>query len=123
MAARAAPRFLADESCDFSVVRRLRAHGFDVKAVVEIDRGAPDESVIEFARSEQRILITEDRDFGRLVFASNRGSAGVIFIRFSAARRSELPDRILDIIERHGERLERSFTVLSADYLRVTSLP
>jgi predicted nuclease of predicted toxin-antitoxin system len=69
---KAPPRFLADESCDFSVVRRLQAQGFDVTALLEVDRGAPDERVIELARSEQRILITEDRDFGRLVFAANR---------------------------------------------------
>ena len=79
--------------------------------------------MIELALSEQRILITEDRDFGRLVFASNHASGGVIFIRFSAARRPELPARVLDLIERHGERLERSFTVLSPDHVRVTSLP
>ena len=28
-------RFLADESCDFAVVRALRAEGFDVLAVSE----------------------------------------------------------------------------------------
>jgi predicted nuclease of predicted toxin-antitoxin system len=60
-------RFLADESCDFAVVRALRAAGFDVAAVSEDAAGSPDEKVIDLARAEQRILLTEDRDFGRLV--------------------------------------------------------
>lgn len=29
-------RFLADESCDFAIVRALRADGFDVLAVSEL---------------------------------------------------------------------------------------
>jgi predicted nuclease of predicted toxin-antitoxin system len=116
-------RFLADESCDFSVVRKLRDAGFDVKAVVEALAGALDESVIALARAEQRILLTEDRDFGRLVFAANRASSGVIFIRFSAQHRHALPDRILDVIDHHGDRLQKSFTVVSPDHVRVTSLP
>jgi predicted nucleic acid-binding OB-fold protein len=32
--------FLADESCDFGVVRALRAAGHDVKAVAEVALGA-----------------------------------------------------------------------------------
>ncbi len=48
-------RFLADESCDFAVVRALRAAGHDVKAVVETHRGATDESVIALALSAVRL--------------------------------------------------------------------
>jgi hypothetical protein len=33
-------RFLADESCDFAVVRALRSAGHDVLAVAEVARGA-----------------------------------------------------------------------------------
>jgi len=38
--------FLADESCDFAVVRTLRAAGYDVLAVSERAPGARDEDVI-----------------------------------------------------------------------------
>ena len=68
-------RFLADESCDFSVVHALRTAGFEVVAVVESAPGATDERVIELGRSEGRILFTEDRDFGRLVFAATRATS------------------------------------------------
>ena len=68
-------RFLADESCDFSVVRELRASAFDVVAVSEQAAVATDKRVIELARSDNRIVLTEDRDFGRLVFAATRLAA------------------------------------------------
>jgi hypothetical protein len=76
-------------------VRGLRAAGFDVVAVVEKAPGSTDERVIELARVESRIVLTEDRDFGRLVFAAIRATSGVIYIRFPAARRAELASRIL----------------------------
>jgi predicted nuclease of predicted toxin-antitoxin system len=71
-------RFLADESCDFAVVRALRAAQYDVVAVSETFSGSEDEAVIGLAVREERILITEDKDFGRLVYASLRESSGVI---------------------------------------------
>ncbi len=53
-------RFLADESCDFAVVRALRADGHEVTAVGEVSAGASDEKVIGMAISESAVLLTED---------------------------------------------------------------
>ncbi len=52
-------RFLADESCDFRVVRALRDAGHDVAAVIDVASGAEDPSVIDIAAREQRIFVTE----------------------------------------------------------------
>ena len=74
--------FVADESCAGPVIRALREAGHDVVAIAEIAKGATDEQVLERAVSEKRVLITEDRDFGELVYARGRSSAGVILVRF-----------------------------------------
>ena len=71
-------RFLADESCDFAVVRALRVAGFDVTSVRDVMPGAEDVEVIEIAVRESRILLTEDKDFGQLVFASSAQSSPTI---------------------------------------------
>ena len=42
-------RFLADESCDFAVVRALRADGHDVLAVSELQQRSVDKEVMELA--------------------------------------------------------------------------
>jgi predicted nuclease of predicted toxin-antitoxin system len=62
-------RFLADESCDGAVVRAMREAGHDVTSVRDTMRGASDRSVLDAALSERRLLLTEDKDFGELVFA------------------------------------------------------
>ncbi|MFM9887296.1 MAG: DUF5615 family PIN-like protein [Burkholderiales bacterium] len=45
-------RFLADESCDFSVVRASRLADHDVTAATETAMGADDSVVIDWARSD-----------------------------------------------------------------------
>jgi hypothetical protein len=40
--------------------------------------------VIELAASERRLLLTEDKDFGQLVFAAAKESSSVILIRSPA---------------------------------------
>ncbi len=52
-------KFLADESCDFAVVRCLRAGAYDVEAIIEIASGESDASIIRMAISSGRVLITE----------------------------------------------------------------
>ena len=77
-----AMRFLADESCDFAIVRALRAADHDVKTVRDVMPGAEDEKVSRFAIDEKRILLTEDKDFGQIVYAASTHCPGVIFVRF-----------------------------------------
>jgi predicted nuclease of predicted toxin-antitoxin system len=117
-------RLVADESCDFGIVRGLRSAGHDVKSIAEILAGADDDHVIELARSERRLLITEDKDFGQLVYADSKGrGAGVVLIRFPAPARRQLPGAVLDLVARFGDRLPTSFVVLEPGRVRIGSMP
>jgi predicted nuclease of predicted toxin-antitoxin system len=116
-------RFLADESCDFSVVRALRKAGHDVRAVAEIARGAKDREVLRLAREEKQVLLTEDKDFGQLVYAGGQGNVGVVLVRFPALARKQLPAAVLDLVERFGNRLTTSFVVVEPARVRIGSIP
>jgi len=82
-------RFLADESCDFSVVRALRAEGHDIVAIAEISPREEDDDVRERALKDDRLLITEDKDFGQLVYADMRSTGWSNLYPFSRARATE----------------------------------
>lgn len=111
-------RFLADESCDFAAVLALRAAGHDVVAVAEVARGADDSAVIEMARSQQRVLLTEDKDFGQLVFAAARQSAGVMLLRWPVAARTTLGAALASLVASHGDSLVGSFVVVEPGRVR-----
>jgi predicted nuclease of predicted toxin-antitoxin system len=116
-------RFLLDESCDFAVARVLRMAGHDVMVVAESAQGAEDEEVIALAVREGRILLTEDKDFGWLVYAHLQEAGGVIFIRFPANVRAMLPKAILDLVDEMGERLTGCFVVVQPGRIRIGRRP
>ena len=116
-------RFLADESCDFAAVRALRTEGFDVLSVAEVLAGSDDEGVIALALRDCRILLTEDKDFGQLVFAAGSRSVGVVLIRCPAGARSTVGARMLDLVRKHADRLTGSFVVLQPERIRISVLP
>ena len=61
-------KFLADECCDTGLVASLRKDGHDVLYAIEKKAGAIDDEILSDAYKEERILITEDKDFGELVY-------------------------------------------------------
>jgi predicted nuclease of predicted toxin-antitoxin system len=116
-------QFLADESCDFAVVRALRAAGFDVVAVADIGPRLTDRAVAELAIREHRVVLTEDKDFGQLVYSSQRPGPGVILIRFPARARKTLPDAVLDLVRKGEQHIAGGFAVVQPGRIRVRRLP
>ncbi len=112
--------FLADESCDFGVVAALRDAGHDVSAIVEISPGAEDEVVLALARSESRVLLTEDKDFGVLAFAGGQETAGVVLIRFPGNARRTLGQTVVDVAYEFGDRLSKAFVVIEPGRARLS---
>ncbi len=54
--------FLADESCDFTIVRALRTAGHEVIAVAEISPRADDQEVLKLAvRQKNRPIQLQSR--------------------------------------------------------------
>ena len=119
----AALRFLADESCDFVVVRALREAGYDVVAVAELTNQSLDPAVLEQAHRENRILLTEDKDFGWHVFVSHAASAGVVLIRYPSQARNTLAKAILQVIQEQADKLPGSFVVIQPGQVRISKQP
>ena len=62
---------LADENIDQSVVAGLRAEGHQVFAVSDMEPGVTDDVVLALANERNALLVTEDKDFGELVFRND----------------------------------------------------
>jgi len=111
-------RFVADESCDFAVVRALRSAGHDVLAIAEVSPRIGDEEVLRHARDQARILLTEDTDFGELIYAEGQGSSGVVLFRFPATARRAIAAAAIDVTVSVGEELSSRFTVVQPGRIR-----
>lgn len=115
-------RLLADESVDFGIVRALRDADFDVLAIAELDPGIPDQEVANTAYDDSRILLTEDKDFGQLVFAAGALAHGVVLIRFPAHLRAEMIQSMVEVVERFEKRLAGQFVVVQPGKVRFSKL-
>ena len=116
-------RFLADESCDGLVIRELRGAGHDVLRAVDHLRGASDAVVIRAARDDGRVLITEDRDFGHLVFAGASPRPAWSTSRWPIEARAELARRVVATVAILGDRLTRSFVTIRPQGVRIRLHP
>jgi predicted nuclease of predicted toxin-antitoxin system len=115
--------FLADESCAAPVIRALREAGHDIVAIAETAPGSADSQVLDLALNEKRTLITEDRDFGELVYGHGRCSAGVVLVRFPSHARRAKTATVVDAVTRLGSRLQNAFVVIEPGRVRVSSRP
>jgi len=115
--------FVADESCAAPVIRALRDAGHDVIAIAEIAKGAPDEQVLKYALGEHRVLITEDRDFGQLIYVRGHPTADIILLRFPASARLSKPATVADAVARLRARLQNAFTVVEPGRVRLSPRP
>jgi len=116
-------KFLADESCAGPVIRALLEAGHDVATIAQAAKGAADEQVLERALNEKRVLITEDRDFGELVYARGRSSAGIILVRFHSSARRAKPATVVEAVAKLGSRLQNAFTVVQPGRVRISGRP
>jgi len=107
-------RFLVDENLGKSIVKGLRERGFTVQSVAEEIRGASDEEVVDLAKRHGKIIVTQDKDFGRLVIAF--GVPGLILLRVRG-RQEKLLRVLLDLLQRVQE-FHGYITVVEEDRIR-----
>lgn len=74
-------KILADENVDRPIVNWLRELGHDVLEISVEMPGAKDAAVIDLSRRQNRVLMTFDRDVGRILLADARPHPGVIYLR------------------------------------------
>jgi predicted nuclease of predicted toxin-antitoxin system len=101
-------RWLADECLAAPLIELLRPSGHDVVYVAESAAGLLDTDVIEFAMREERLVLTEDKDFGDLVFRRKLAVPGIVLMRLGSQKR-----RISDgAPECHNRELRRAIVWL-----------
>ncbi len=110
---------LADEGVDKPIVDLLRNNGFDVVYILETNQGADDEFILAKANAEERILLTQDKDFGELVFRLKNTHYGVILIRLEGCKSLLKAQIVLNVLVEHKDEIIKSFTVIQPNVIRI----
>ena len=113
-------RFLVDECTGPIVAQWLRAQSHDVFSVYEEARGLGDDKIIQKAYSEQRILITNDKDFGEKIFREKHPHQGIILLRLEDERARNKIAVLQRILREYAETLPKQFIVATEVKVRFT---
>jgi predicted nuclease of predicted toxin-antitoxin system len=103
------PEIGADESVDFRVVAKLRDTNFAVFSIAESKSSITDEEVLAIAVSKNALLITEDKDFGELVFRFQLKHRGILLLRLTEKPRSI--NAVVKIVAEHYGDMLNKFSV------------
>lgn len=105
-------RYLADENFPVSVIRALRAAGHDVVSIAEDSPSIPDYTVLSRSVRENRVLITYDKDYGKLVFDDREpADCGIVLFRFRDSPSESQIRFMVSVLDNEGDWPGR-FTVI-----------
>jgi len=115
-----------DENLSPILAELLRAAGYDVEHVRDVGmKSDPDEAILTYAQSHDRIVVTADTDFGGLLAHTGTVRPSVILLRRLAGRRaSEQADHVLRHLSMVEDDLAHGAVVAFDDTrVRVRRLP
>ena len=118
-------RLLLDQGLPRSSAEILRNKGWDIQHTGEIGMSrATDRQILEYARDEQRIVITLDSDFHAILAVENLDSPSVVRIRQEGFKGPELAELVEKIWSRIGQQLENgAMATITEKAIRIRKIP
>jgi predicted nuclease of predicted toxin-antitoxin system len=96
--------------------------GEDVVSIVTIDPKATDEHILSLALHEGRVLVTEDKDFGELIFVRRQPHGPIVrMVELTIPQQVEAMRELLD--ERASELKGAVIVTISRGRVRVRRAP
>lgn len=112
-------KILADENIEGEIIAALRQAGYAVLDIKELSPGVADHNVLEIATDLGSILLTNDKDFGELVYRNKLVSNGVLLLRFGKLEIGERIELLLGLLEERGSLIVGAFTVITTTGVRI----
>ncbi|MFH2044615.1 MAG: DUF5615 family PIN-like protein [Pseudomonadota bacterium] len=115
-------KFVADANIERKIVDCLIKLGFDVKWIPDYNCEMSDTDLLTMATNENRILITNDKDFGEIVFLRKQNSAGIILIRVKGHKAEEKVKMLEKLMLNYKEKIPNHFSIITKTKFRFIPL-
>ena len=109
-----------DECAGPAVAQWLRISEHDVISIHPDFRGMDDQVILRWANSDNRILITSDKDYGELIFREGESHQGLILLRMANQTPGNKIEALRLLINSLSPLLEGNFTVVTDSKIRIT---
>jgi predicted nuclease of predicted toxin-antitoxin system len=106
-------------------VAALRAEGLDVVGIWEkLPPLASDPEILDYARREERTILTQDLDFSMLLALSGHDRPSLVTLRLSYTDPRSVADKVLGVVRSLEQKLAEGFAVTIEDRaVRLRKLP
>jgi predicted nuclease of predicted toxin-antitoxin system len=110
---------VADENIDRGIVERFRRDGHQVDWIAE--SSPPPRTMRRCAGRlwAAQVLVTEDKDFGELVYRRGLTHAGVLLIRLEGMDNAAKAEVVSQVVRDNVTELPGAFAVVSSDSFRL----
>ncbi len=115
-------KFLADVNIEKPLVDELRSLGYDTRWVAEDNPGLEDVGILSIAQKEDRVLLTNDKDFGEIVFRQRATPSGIILFRIKGQSSYAKIILLKKLLMLYGDKIARHFTVVTKNKFRFIPL-
>ena len=101
------------EELEKLIVDEFRKLGYDITWIAEENPHLDDMSIFKIAQKENRILLTNDKDFGEIVFRQKLVSSGIILFRIKGQDTREKIKLLRKVLNFHKVRISKHFVVIT----------
>jgi len=115
-------KFLADVNIEKDIVDFIKNSGCDILWMPDYNCRSSDAELLKLAQSDKRVLITNDKDFGELVFLQKKISAGIILIRVGNQDVQQKLNVLKKLLNYYAGKIENHFIVLTEKRIRIKLL-
>ena len=115
-------KFLADVNIEKEIIKTIGQMGYEISPIADIDIYMKDRDVLELANKTNAILLTNDKDFGELVFRQKLVSTGIILFRIKGEETNLKALLIRKLLMGYQEKVAKHFTVITRKKFRFIPL-
>jgi predicted nuclease of predicted toxin-antitoxin system len=109
---------LVDENCTAALLSALRRAKHDVVWVRDVQPGMDDDAVFAYARTEARVLLAQDQDFGHIAERTKERPPAVISVRLHGLPAEAHADKVVQAIANLGDAILGHFVVIGRRGIR-----
>jgi len=114
---------IIDENVDQQIVDNIPKDKYEIISIREFSPGISDREIIELAKSKKKgIIVTEDKDFGELVFSHNIKDCSVIFLRYEKEDFRKIANNINKLLEDYYTKSEHYFITITINKIRIRKI-
>ena len=115
-------KFLVDENVGQTIIDFLKNEGFDIIIAKEDFFSREDHILLEKAFQDNRFVITNDKDFGELVYRMKLPCYSIILFRFKIENPLRKINTLKSILRFESNHIKNKFIVATENKIRIRSL-